>query len=183
MPIQIKLPSAPNLALGELQLKLPTQTTPLFREKILPAVVQSAAKYQLGNVGVVSLAGHETGWGAFTRAVKPEMHNPCGLKWHDSWRRQLVQLPEQGEHTLSHAAFPNWLCGCDALCQHVLAYMGVDLPPWQVKTDPRFDLALAKARAVGGAVYWSDMKNGIWSTGPAYGDAIEKIMRDTFKII
>lgn len=182
MSFLIKLPSAPNPSLPELAEKLPPQATPLFRDKMLPALVQSAAKYQLGSAGVVAQSGHETGWGTFTRAAKPEMHNTCGLKWHDSWRRQLVQLPEQGEHTLSHAAFPNWLCGADAQCQHILAYMGIELPPWQVKTDPRYDLALAKARAVGGAVSWSDMRNGIWSTGANYGFAIETILRTQFKL-
>jgi hypothetical protein len=110
------------------------------------------------------------------------MHNTCGLKWHDAWRRQLVQLPEQGEHTLSHAAFPNWKCGADAQCQHILAYMGVQLPPWQVITDPRYGLALDIARRKGGAVKWSDLKDGLWSTGANYGAAIEKILRDTFKL-
>lgn len=157
--------------------------TVVFIDVVVPELWAMAVKYQLEPVGVVAQSGHETGWGTFQRAARPEMHNTCGLKWHDSWRRQLVQLPEQGEHTLSHAAFPNWKAGADAQCQHILAYMGVQLPPWQVITDPRYNLALDIARRKGVDVKkWSDMKDGIWSTGANYGAAIEKILRDTFKL-
>lgn len=155
---------------------------PRFRLDMAAPLWDMAVKYQLDPVGVIAQAGHETGWGMFTRAVRPEMHNTCGLKWHDAWRRQLVQLPEQGEHTLSHAAFPNWRAGADAHCQHILAYMGVQLPSWQVITDPRYDLALSIARQRGGAVNWSDMKDGIWSIGANYGDRIEAVMRETFGV-
>src|SRR5687768_12567696 len=155
---------APRLSMADVELTLAMRNVgALFVQKMLPELWAMALKYQLEPVGVVAQSGHETGWGTFQRAVRPEMHNTCGLKWHDAWRRMLVQLPEQGEHTLSHAAFPNWKCGADAHCQHILAYMGVQLPGWQVVTDPRYSLALAKAREVGGAVKWSDMRNGIWS--------------------
>jgi len=157
---------------------------PRFFDDMAHAIYAMAVKYQLDPVGVIAQSGHETAWGNFTRAVRPEMHNTCGLKWHDAWRRQLVQLPEQGEHTLSHAAFPNWKAGADAQCQHILAYMGVQLPGWQVITDPRYGLALAKARSMpnGGAIEWSDLKDGLWSTGAAYGATIEKTMRDVFGV-
>lgn len=172
---------APRLKRFEL-ITLLSGTAPIFREQMLDPLWKMALKYQLEPVGVIAQSGHETGWGSFSRAVRPEMHNTCGLKWHDSWRRQIVKLPEEGEHTLSHAAFPNWMCGADAHCQHILAYMGVELPTWQVVTDPRYPLALAKAHAVGGAMKWSDLKDGRWSTGPSYGLAIERILRDTFRL-
>lgn len=185
MPFAIR--GAPRLTLDQVlgaaeSLRIRGRAHARFGDDMVEPLWDMAIKYQLEPVGVIAQSGHETAWGSFTRAVRPEMHNTCGLKWHDSWRRQLVQLPEQGEHTLSHAAFPNWRCGADAQCQHILAYMNQPLPRWQVITDPRYDLALAKAQQVGGAVYWSDMINGIWSISSNYGARIESVMRETFGI-
>jgi len=169
---------APSLTRTELLARpMPSITHPRFKQEMIPALWDAAVKYGIDPVGMVAQAAHETGWGNYPGNAVPEQHNTCGLKWHDSWRMQIIDYPEEGDHMLSHAAFANWRTGAEAHAQHLLGYMGIKLPAWQVNVDPRYSLALANAELTGGATEWSELGgHRRWAPNDQYGFNIEHII-------
>lgn len=178
MPIEIK--QSPSLSKEVLLQKvkgLGTTVHARFINEMFPALWDAAVKYDIDPVGMVAQALHETDRGNYTGNVVPEMHNTAGIKWHDSWRFQIINYPAEGDAMLSHAAFANWRAGTEAHAQHVLGYMGIKLPPWQVVVDPRYPLALDQAKQTGPAKYWSQMGGyRRWAPNPSYGNLVENMI-------
>lgn len=103
-------------------------------------------------------AAKETGFGKFGGAVKPEMHNYCGLKIRDA----------KGDKTEDHATFPDDDTGVHAHYQHMCAYVG--LAPLGTVVDPRYDLV--KALPWAGTVKYVEELGGKWAPNPEYGVSI-----------
>lgn len=167
--------TAPSvITLATVLTHLPRTAHSRFPEMVA-ASWEASTKYKIDSAGMAAQMAIETGWGNFPGQARPEFHNPCGLKWHDTMRRLYPELMA-GDMPLAHAVFANWRAGCEAHAQHVLAYTLATLPLWQVNLDPRYQAALAEARDRLGraAVEWRDL-GGMWAPNPAYGEKIETV--------
>lgn len=155
-------------------MRLPAATHARFPDMVT-ASWAAAQKYELDPVGLVAQMAVETGWGTFPGKVRPEFHNPCGLKWHDAVRALYPDLMA-ADAPLAHAVFSNWRTGCEAHAQHVLAYTLAVLPAWQVVVDPRYADAVAEVRTRfgRGAAEWRDL-GGMWAPSADYGTKLEKV--------
>lgn len=103
-------------------------------------------------------AAKETGFGRFGGAVRPEMHNYCGLKTRSA----------SGDATQDHASFPDDDTGVHAHVQHMAVYTG--LAPIGPVVDPRYDLV--KGLPWAGTVRYVEELGGKWAPNPEYGVSI-----------
>ncbi|MEW6448978.1 MAG: hypothetical protein AB1426_13020, partial [Bacillota bacterium] len=92
----------------------------------------------------------------FPGAVRPEMHNWCGLKIAKA----------VGDKTADHAAFPDDTAGVEAHAQHLAQYAGLKLPTGVTVVDPRFHLVPA------GVAKTVEALGGRWAPNPDYGNSI-----------
>jgi len=102
-------------------------------------------------------AAKETGFGHFRGVVKPDFHNPCGLK--------TTQGGPNSDPN-AHQRFNSWEEGVKAHLDHLALYAGADGYPRQDTPDPRhFSFLHGRATTV-------EALGGKWAPNPSYGESI-----------
>jgi N-acetylmuramoyl-L-alanine amidase len=124
--------------------------------QVIPLYFEIFPRYGLRPEVGVAQAAKETAFGHFPGAVRPEMHNWCGLKIAKA----------VGDKTADHAAFPDDTAGVEAHAQHLAQYAGLKLPAGVAIVDPRFHLVpVGVAKTV-------EALGGRWAPSPDYGNSI-----------
>jgi len=155
----------------------------LFVDEMFPALWDVALDYDIDPVGMVAQSLQETG-GEFTGDVKPEQHNPAGIKWHDAMQALLaaqgVKADQNPRHPLAFALYftaENWRVGARVHAEHLkYGWCGAPVPAGYAMLDPRYKAARSSAAAKGDAVTWADLGTR-WAPSPDYGQRIEAIMQ------
>lgn len=101
-------------------------------------------------------AAHETGFGRFGGLVRPEFHNPCGLKTKSA----------SGNRPEDYQRFRDWREGVTAHLDHLALYAGAPGYPRADTPDPRHFPWLA------GQVKTVESLGGVWAPSPDYGRRI-----------
>lgn len=123
---------------------------------VIPLYFEIFPRYGLRPEVGVAQAAKETAFGHFPGAVRPEMHNWCGLK----------TARATGDKTSDHATFPDDRAGVEAHAQHLAQYAGMKLPAGVAVVDPRFHLVPA------GIAQTVEALGGRWAPSPDYGNSI-----------
>src|SRR5690606_32028850 len=101
-------------------------------------------------------AAKETGFGRFGGAVRPDYHNPCGLKTRTA----------SGDRPEDHQRFPDWRTGVTAHLDHLALYAGAPGYPRADTPDPRhFAWIKGEAATV-------EALGGAWAPSADYGRSI-----------
>ncbi|MEW5891299.1 MAG: N-acetylmuramoyl-L-alanine amidase, partial [Pseudomonadota bacterium] len=124
--------------------------------QVIPLYFEIFPRYGLRPEVGVAQAAKETAFGHFPGAVRPEMHNWCGLK----------TARAAGDKTSDHATFTDDRTGVEAHAQHLAQYAGLKLPPGVAVVDPRFHLVPA------GIAQTVEALGGRWAPNPDYGNSI-----------
>lgn len=124
---------------------------------VLPIYWQEAPRYNTRPEVPASQAAKETRFGHYGGVVSPDAHNWCGLK---------TRAGGANDDPAAHARFPDDLTGVRAHLQHLVRYVGGQLPAGEAIVDPRYELVTP------GVAPTVEALGGKWAPNPDYGVSI-----------
>lgn len=166
MPIPIVGP--PSAAFVTVMLNAHDQGATAWYDKALIALWRAGTWTGIDPVVLAAQCAHETGWGKFGGAVKPEFGNTCGLKVRNA----------TGDTPADHAQFaigPSSIpyVGALAHAHHLLLYCGFPVP--DDTPDPRA-VWIGSGTANFGTVHYVEDLGGRWAPASDYGQKVAAVV-------
>lgn len=164
----MRILSAPSARLSALTLGASRLgAAPVFVNEMIPAIWDAATRHAVDPVGAIAQSAKETNWGKFGGRIDARWRNTCGLKVRD-----LSIVPGStvdGDQPLCHQSFASWEIGARAHVQHLVAYAGGYVDPYD-RVDPRYDWVAGRY-----LVDHFSQLGGKWAPAADYGTSIETI--------
>lgn len=139
-----------------------------FVSQILPAAEQAAAKLGIEPKYLIAQAALETGWGqkVIRDASGQDSHNLFGIKAHRDWQGEVAQTMTHEYRDGVRLDMPDWFRAYPSYEASLTDYIDF------VSSHPRYEPALAQARAGNSRGYVEQLQVAGYATDPNYASKI-----------